>query len=62
LWPLDKHPIFTKESKPANTVAKTLQRFEFKNQQEWEAHLEEAHLFPYAWHMGDGPKGTLNSM
>lgn len=60
--PLDKHPIFTKESKPANTVAKTLQRFEFKNQQEWEAHLEEAHLFPYAWHMGDGPKGTLNSM
>lgn len=31
---------------------------EFWTEQDWREHVNEAHLIPFAWHMGDGPKGT----
>lgn len=30
----------------------------FKKRSDWHAHLEEEHLIPIAWHLGDGPKFT----
>ncbi|KAH8597869.1 hypothetical protein B0O99DRAFT_617008 [Bisporella sp. PMI_857] len=33
-----------------------LRRLRFHNRQDWENHIQNAHLVPYAWHMGDGPK------
>ncbi|OWP06393.1 hypothetical protein B2J93_9166 [Marssonina coronariae] len=30
----------------------------FTIRQEWKDHLEEKHLIPFAWHMGEGPKAT----
>ncbi|KAH9203314.1 hypothetical protein DL95DRAFT_321658 [Leptodontidium sp. 2 PMI_412] len=33
-------------------------RMQFRSRQEWKQHIEEKHLIPFAWHMGDGPKGT----
>jgi hypothetical protein len=32
--------------------------FQFKTEDEWQDHINKAHLIPLAWHMGDGPKGT----
>lgn len=26
--------------------------------QDWHSHLEEAHLVPFGWHVGDGPCNT----
>lgn len=31
---------------------------EFTSRQDWRTHMEEKHLVPCAWHMGDGPKAT----
>jgi hypothetical protein len=31
---------------------------EFKSKAEWKDHINQRHLIPFAWHMGDGPKGT----
>jgi hypothetical protein len=31
---------------------------EFKTKKEWKDHINERHLIPFAWHMGDGPRGT----
>ena len=31
---------------------------EFKTKAEWKDHINQRHLIPFAWHMGDGPKGT----
>jgi hypothetical protein len=31
---------------------------EFKTMAEWKDHINQRHLIPFAWHMGDGPKGT----
>ncbi|KAG9238757.1 hypothetical protein BJ875DRAFT_367288 [Amylocarpus encephaloides] len=28
----------------------------FKEKEEWKDHIEDAHLIPFSWHMGDGPK------
>jgi hypothetical protein len=33
-------------------------RNEFKNKMEWKEHIKERHLIPFAWYMGDGPRGT----
>lgn len=31
---------------------------EFAGMQEFKDHMEKAHLIPFAWHMGDGPRGS----
>lgn len=31
---------------------------EFRSKAEWKDHVTQQHLVPFAWHMGDGPKGT----
>jgi hypothetical protein len=31
---------------------------EFRSKAEWKDHVNQQHLIPFAWHMGDGPKGT----
>ncbi len=31
---------------------------EFRSKAEWKDHVTQQHLIPFAWHMGDGPKGT----
>jgi len=31
---------------------------EFAGIQEFKNHMEKAHLIPFAWHMGDGPRGS----
>ncbi|TAQ87960.1 hypothetical protein B7494_g3729 [Chlorociboria aeruginascens] len=33
-------------------------RFEFKTKDEFQRHINRAHLVSFAWHMGDGPRGT----
>lgn len=33
-------------------------KVEFSSKKEWKEHIENAHLIPFAWHMGDGPKAT----
>ncbi|KAH6897460.1 hypothetical protein B0T10DRAFT_476886 [Thelonectria olida] len=30
----------------------------FDNDEEFKAHIEEAHLVPFAWHVGDGPQNS----
>ena len=35
---------------------------EIKTKTEWKTHINRRHLIPFAWHMGDGPKGTSLSM
>jgi len=32
--------------------------FKFKTKKELHSHIEQAHLIPFAWHMGDGSKAT----
>ncbi|KAG5971166.1 hypothetical protein E4U58_000171 [Claviceps cyperi] len=34
----------------------------FSNAQDWRAHLEKAHLAPFQWHMGDGPRNTSDGL
>ncbi|RFU34547.1 hypothetical protein B7463_g1794, partial [Scytalidium lignicola] len=31
---------------------------EFWTEDDWKEHVNAEHLIPFAWHMGDGPKGT----
>ncbi|KAE9380281.1 hypothetical protein N431DRAFT_361804 [Stipitochalara longipes BDJ] len=31
---------------------------EFTTKAEWKTHINRRHLIPFAWHMGNGPKGT----
>jgi hypothetical protein len=35
---------------------------EFKTKAGWKNHINQRHLIPFAWHMGDGPKGTSLGM
>jgi len=35
---------------------------EFKTKKEWKDHIEEAHMVPQAWFMGDGPKASSLGM
>jgi hypothetical protein len=50
------------EREPANDSTRSLKaQFdtnEFKTKMEWKEHINERHLIPLAWHMGDGPRGT----
>ena len=32
--------------------------FEFETMEQWQNHINKAHLVPFSWHMGDGPRGT----
>ncbi|KAG6195716.1 hypothetical protein E4U10_001620 [Claviceps purpurea] len=34
----------------------------FSNAQDWRAHLERAHLAPFQWHVGDGPRNTSDGL
>ena len=36
-----------------------LDRAEFKTKAEWQDHINEAHILPVAWQLGDGPKATI---
>ena len=36
-----------------------LDRAEFKTKVEWQDHINEAHILPVAWQLGDGPKATI---
>ena len=56
--PLINKDVTREETYTSRAVEVSLQRFEFKSRFEWEAHIEHAHMVPYAWHMGDGPRGT----
>lgn len=31
---------------------------EFRNEEHWRAHVDEVHLIPFGWHVGDGPQNT----
>ncbi len=44
--------------KVAVTAEKEAARMQFRSRQKWKQHIEEKHLIPFAWHMGDGPRGT----
>lgn len=32
----------------------------FDNKTDWELHVEQRHLVPFEWHVGDGPRNTLH--
>lgn len=34
----------------------------FTSKKDWMKHIEEKHLVPFSWHMGDGPKATSFGM
>ncbi|PMD35276.1 hypothetical protein L207DRAFT_637659 [Hyaloscypha variabilis F] len=38
------------------------ERNRFMTKAEWKSHINQRHLIPFAWHMGDGPKGTSLSI
>lgn len=37
-------------------------RHTFENEDGWKNHMEEKHILPYAWHMGDGPQNSLSML
>jgi len=55
---LEDNDVSSEETELMNAVDPPVRRFIFKDIKEWEAHIEKAHLVPYAWHMGDGPRET----
>jgi hypothetical protein len=47
------------EASDEATETRTLdERNKFMTKAEWKSHINQRHLTPFAWHMGDGPKGT----
>ncbi|VDB87812.1 Bgt-4264 [Blumeria graminis f. sp. tritici] len=36
----------------------TYLRQTFYTRKQWKQHIEECHLIPFSWHMGDGPRGS----
>lgn len=49
------------EEEEASDAAATNRRPSFNSERTWKDHVNEAHLIPFVWHMGDGPKATWPS-
>jgi hypothetical protein len=54
------HDESTPKSTPKSTPEPKFvhEPHEFAGMQEFKGHMEKVHLIPFAWHMGDGPRGS----
>lgn len=50
--------LWAKCGKIELSAAETSDQSFFPTREQWQNHVNRAHLVPFSWHMGDGPKGT----
>lgn len=51
------------ESLDSDVTIKNRQlRVIYRTKREWKEHVEDCHMIPFSWHMGDGPRGTRLGM